>query len=55
MRLQDCVSVICAVSGNTTTKLASDLTWQFVKKNWSTIYGRYSSGFLITKLCKVSS
>lgn len=52
VRLQDCVSVICAVSGNTTSKLGSDLTWQFVKKNWSTIYGRYSSGFLITKLCK---
>jgi puromycin-sensitive aminopeptidase len=28
------------------------LAWQYVKENWSTIYSRYSSGFLITRLCK---
>jgi len=52
VRSQDSVSVICAVSGNTSTKLSSELAWQFVKENWSTIYSRYSSGFLITRLVK---
>lgn len=52
VRSQDSVSVICAVSSNTSTKLSSDLAWQFVKENWSTIYARYSSGFLITRLVK---
>lgn len=52
VRSQDTVSVICAVSGNTSTKLSSDVTWQYVKQNWDTIYSRYSSGFLITRLCK---
>jgi hypothetical protein len=32
--------------------LSSDLAWQFVKDNWSLIYSRYSSGFLITRLVK---
>ena len=52
VRSQDSVSVICAVSGNSSTKHSSDIAWQFVKENWSTIYSRYSSGFLITRLCK---
>jgi len=52
VRSQDSVSVICAVSGNTSTKLSSELAWQFVKENWPTIYSRYSSGFLITRLVK---
>lgn len=53
VRSQDSVTVICSVSGNTSTKLSSDLTWEFVKKNWETIHSRYSSGFLITRLVKV--
>jgi len=52
VRSQDSVTVICAVAGNTSTKLSSDLAWQFVKESWSTISSRYSSGFLITRLCK---
>lgn len=52
VRSQDSVSVICAVAANTSTKLSSDLTWQFVKENWNTIYSRYSKGFLITRLVK---
>jgi len=52
VRSQDSVSVICAVSGNTSTKLSSDIAWQFVKENWPMIYSRYSSGFLITRLVK---
>lgn len=54
VRSQDSVTVICSVSGNTSTKLSSDLAWEFVKKNWETIHSRYSSGFLITRLCKVT-
>lgn len=53
VRLQDAVTVICSVSGNTSCKLSSDLAWDFVKKNWDIIYKRYSSGFLITRLVKV--
>lgn len=53
VRSQDSVTVVCSVSGNTSTKLSSDLTWEFVKKNWDTIHSRYSSGFLITRLVKV--
>jgi puromycin-sensitive aminopeptidase len=52
VRSQDSVSVICAVSANTSTKLSADLAWEFVKKNWDTIQLRYSSGFLITTLVK---
>jgi len=52
VRSQDAVSVICSISGSCSTKLSSDLTWQFVKDNWDVIYGRYSSGFLITRLVK---
>ena len=52
VRSQDSVTVLCAVSTNTSTKLSSDLTWQYVKNNWDTIYSRYSSGFLITRLVK---
>ncbi|RNA09032.1 puromycin-sensitive aminopeptidase-like [Brachionus plicatilis] len=55
VRSQDSVTVICAVCSNTSTKLSSDLTWQFVKENWDTIHSRYSSGFLITRLCKTVS
>jgi puromycin-sensitive aminopeptidase len=54
VRSQDSVSVICAVSANTSTKLSADLAWEFVKKNWETIHSRYSSGFLITRLVKVN-
>lgn len=54
VRSQDSVTVICSVAGNTSTKLSSDLAWDFVKKNWDTIHKRYSSGFLITRLVKVS-
>lgn len=53
VRSQDAVTVICSVAGNTSTKLSSDLAWEFVKKNWDAIYKRYSSGFLITRLVKV--
>ena len=53
VRSQDSVSVICAVASNSSTKHSSDLAWQYVKENWPTIYSRYSSGFLITRLCKV--
>jgi len=52
VRSQDSVSVICSVAGNTSTKLSSDMAWQFVKDNWTTIHSRYSSGFLIARLCK---
>lgn len=52
VRSQDSVTVICSVSNNTSTKLSSDMTWKFIKDNWSTIYSRYSSGFLITRLVK---
>jgi puromycin-sensitive aminopeptidase len=55
VRNQDSVSVICAVSANTSTKHSSDMAWEFVKKNWDTIYSRYSSGFLITSLIKVKN
>ena len=54
VRSQDSVTVICAVSGNTSTKLSSELAWQFIKENWGLLYSRYSSGFLITRLVKVS-
>jgi puromycin-sensitive aminopeptidase len=54
VRSQDSVTIICAVAGNTSSKLSSDLAWDYVKKNWSVIYARYSSGFLITRLVKVS-
>ena len=53
VRSQDSVTVMCSVCSNTSTKLSSDITWHFVKENWNTIYSRYSSGFLITRLCKV--
>lgn len=55
VRSQDSVTVVCAVAGNTSTKLSADLAWEFVKKNWDIIYARYSSGFLITRLVKVGS
>lgn len=54
VRSQDSVTVICSIAGNTSTKLSSDLTWEFVKKNWDVLYSRYSSGFLITRLVKVT-
>jgi len=52
VRSQDSVTVMCSVCSNTSTKLSSDITWNFVKENWDTIFSRYSSGFLITRLCK---
>jgi len=52
VRSQDSVSVICAVSSNTSTKHSSDIAWQFLKDNWTTIHSRYSTGFLITRLVK---
>lgn len=52
MRSQDSVSVICAVSSNTSTKLSSELAWKYIKDNWDLIYSRYSSGFLLTRLVK---
>lgn len=55
VRSQDSVSVICAVSGNTSTKLSADLAWDFIKKNWKAIHSRYASGFLITRLIKSST
>lgn len=53
VRSQDSVTVIINVSNNTSTKASSDLTWKFIKEQWSTIHARYSSGFLITRLVKV--
>jgi len=52
VRSQDSVTVIINVSSNTSTKASSDMTWKFVKDQWSTIHARYSSGFLITRLVK---
>jgi len=52
VRSQDSVTVICSVSNNTSTKLSSDMTWSFIKNKWDVIHGRYSTGFLITRLVK---
>ena len=30
------------------------MAWSFIKNNWETIHGRYSSGGLLTRLVKVS-
>lgn len=52
VRSQDSVTVICGVSSNPTTKRSADMAWSFLKKNWTMIHQRYSSGFLITRLVK---
>jgi len=52
VRSQDSVSIICSVSSNPSSKLASKLSWNFLKDNWSLLKTRYASGFLITRLVK---
>ena len=55
VRSQDSVSVICSVAENCSTRLSSDLTWQFTKQNWPVIFSRFSSGFLMPRLVKVKT
>jgi len=52
VRAQDTVSVFCSVAQNSSSKLSTELAWKYVKDNWALLYGRYSTGFLITRLIK---
>jgi len=55
VRSQDSVTIICAVSANVSTKASAEIAWNFIKDNWDTIFKRYSSGFLLTRLVKSST
>lgn len=47
--------MIESLAWSTTTPLAADITWSFVKKNWDDVFSaRYSTGFLIMDLVKVN-
>jgi puromycin-sensitive aminopeptidase len=54
VRSQDTVTIICSVSANVSTKMSSKLAWEFIQENWASIYSRYSSGFILTRLVKSS-
>ena len=54
VRSQDSVTIICAVAANITNKNSSELAWEFIKQNWPVIYERYSSGFNLARLVKVT-
>jgi len=51
VRSQDSVGGIVAVGAN---PLGRELTWEFVKTNWSSLSDRYQGGFLLNSLIKES-
>ena len=53
VRSQDSVTIICAVSANVSSNRSADIAWNFIKENWPTLYKRYSTGFILTRLVKV--
>jgi len=55
VRSQDSVTIICAVSANVSSNRSADIAWNFIKENWPTLYKRYSTGFILTRLVKSST
>ena len=52
VRSQDTVFGIGGVTGSV---LGRKMAWEFVKKNWKTLYDKYQGGFLLISLIKVTS
>ncbi len=50
---EETVSLIISMCSNSTNKNASQLTWSFIKNNWSFFYSRYSDSVLFGRLLKV--
>ena len=42
------------ITGVTGTVEGRELAWNFVKTRWSELHDRYSGGFLLSRLVKVS-
>ena len=51
MRSQDAVY---AIAGVTSSALGRDMTWKFVKDNWTKLHSMYEGGFLLAHLVKLS-
>ena len=51
MRSQDTVFVIGALTGSAKGR---DLAWKFVQDRWADFSDRYTGGFLMARLVKVS-
>jgi len=51
VRSMDSVFGIASVTGSVQGR---DLAWAFIKQHWALLHGRYSSGFLLARLVKVT-
>lgn len=52
VRSQDTISIMASC---TSSLLGRQLTWKFTKDNWDTLFDRYSSGFSLSALIKITT